>query len=125
MLKVTVSKLALFVLGVVSAVPQGLLPHGTATPVTHAALMPSLGHHHHPVTTSSVEAQAFFDQGLTLVYAFNHEEAVQSLRRAAELHLEAPMTYWGIALVAPNTTWMWTRNTKKQPTGLAWIFCTR
>src|SRR5918911_573037 len=68
-----------------------------------ATLMPGLGHHHHPVSTTSSEAQRFFDQGLTLVYAFNHEEAIRSFRRAAELDPQMAMAYWGIALaLGPN-----------------------
>jgi len=68
-----------------------------------ATLMSGLGKHHHPIATSSPEAQQFFDQGLTLVYAFNHDEAVRSFRRAAELDPQAPMPWWGVALaVGPN-----------------------
>jgi tetratricopeptide (TPR) repeat protein len=68
-----------------------------------AELMPGLNHHHHPITTSNPEAQRFFDQGLTLVYGFNHDEAVRSFRRAAELDPHSPMPLWGIALaVGPN-----------------------
>jgi tetratricopeptide (TPR) repeat protein len=44
------------------------------------------------------EVQRFFDQGLTLVFAFNHEEAARSFRRAAELDPQSAMAYWGIAL---------------------------
>ena len=54
----------------------------TAKPVF---LMDGLGNLHHPVSTKNTEAQKFFDQGLRLVYAFNHEEAARSFRRAAEL----------------------------------------
>ena len=69
-------------------------------PVTLAA---GLGNLHHPIHTSSAEAQKFFDQGLTLVYAFNHEDAARSFRRASELDPAAPMPWWGIALaVGPN-----------------------
>ena len=50
-----------------------------------ATLMTGLGRLHHPIATRSAEAQRFFDQGLTLVYGFNHDEAVRSFRRAAEL----------------------------------------
>ncbi len=68
-----------------------------------AALMPGLGNHHHPVSTRNAEAQRFFDQGLTLIYAFNHEEAARSFTRAAELDPQLAMAYWGIALaVGPN-----------------------
>src|ERR1700682_5230460 len=62
------------------------------------ALMPDLGQHHHTISTKSSEAQRFFDQGLTLVFAFNHEEAARSFGRAAELDPQSAMAYWGIAL---------------------------
>ena len=65
--------------------------------------MPGLGNLHHPVTTSNAEAQKFFDQGLRLIFAFNHEEAVSSFRRAAELDPKLAMAYWGIAeAIGPN-----------------------
>ncbi|HVF92355.1 MAG TPA: hypothetical protein VNH22_19980 [Blastocatellia bacterium] len=68
-----------------------------------ATLMPGLGAHHHPVSTSNREAQRFFDQGLALAYAFNHEEATLSFRRAAELDPGLGMAYWGVAFsVGPN-----------------------
>ena len=62
------------------------------------ALMPGLGQHHHSISTNSPEAQRFFDQGLTLVFAFNHEEAARSFRRAAEVDPQSAMAYWGVAL---------------------------
>ena len=44
-----------------------------------------------------------FNQGLTFVYAFNHDEAIRSFRRAAELDPASPMPLWGIALaLGPN-----------------------
>ncbi len=68
-----------------------------------AMILPGMGHHHHPIQTANPEAQRFFDQGLTLVYAFNHEEAVRSFQRAAELDPKAAMPLWGIALASgPN-----------------------
>ena len=66
-------------------------------------LMLGLSSLHHPVSTSNLEAQQFFDQGLRLVYAFNHEEAARSFRRAAELDPQLAMAWWGVALaVGPN-----------------------
>src|SRR5579859_3717066 len=62
------------------------------------ALIPGMGEHHHSISTKSREAQRFFDQGLTLVFAFNHEEAARSFLRAAELDPQAAMPYWGVAL---------------------------
>jgi tetratricopeptide (TPR) repeat protein len=61
-------------------------------------LMPGLGHHHHTISTTIPEAQRFFDQGLTLVYGFNHEEAERAFRKAAELDPKSAMAFWGIAL---------------------------
>ena len=63
-----------------------------------ATLVQGLGSLHHPVATSRPEAQKFFDQGLTFVYAFNHPEAVRSFERAAQLDPQMTMAYWGIAL---------------------------
>jgi tetratricopeptide (TPR) repeat protein len=68
-----------------------------------ATLLPGLGQLNHPVSTKNPEAQRFFNQGLTLVYGFNHEEAARSFRRAAQLDPTLAMAYWGIALsVGPN-----------------------
>ncbi|HVS20829.1 MAG TPA: hypothetical protein VHD88_03225, partial [Pyrinomonadaceae bacterium] len=68
-----------------------------------ATLMSGLGSIHHPVSTSNTEAQRFFDQGLSLVFAFNHDEAIRSFKRAAELDPEMAMAWWGIALaLGPN-----------------------
>jgi tetratricopeptide (TPR) repeat protein len=63
-----------------------------------AALMPGLGQYHHAISTKNPEAQRFFDQGLTLVFGFNHEEAVRSFERAAELDPRSAMAFWGVAL---------------------------
>jgi tetratricopeptide (TPR) repeat protein len=73
------------------------------SPTKPAALLSGMGNLHHPVSTQSPEAQRFFDQGVTLIYAFNHDEAVRSFRRAAELDPKSPMPYWGIGLaLGPN-----------------------
>ena len=73
---------------------------GAPAPVT---IMAGLGDWHHPVSTTNAQAQAFFDQGLRLIYAFNHDEAARSFRKAAELDPKLAMAYWGIAeAVGPN-----------------------
>jgi len=61
-------------------------------------LMAGLGDHHHSISTKSSDAQRFFDQGLTLVFAFNHEEAARAFRRASELDPHSAMAFWGVAL---------------------------
>jgi hypothetical protein len=66
-------------------------------------LATGLGTHTHPIATKSPEAQKFFDQGLVLLYGFNHDEAARYFRRAAELDPASPMPYWGLALaIGPN-----------------------
>lgn len=66
-------------------------------------LFTNLGTLHHPITTTSERAQQYFDQGLRLVYAFNHEEAIRAFEEAARLDPTAAMAYWGIALASgPN-----------------------
>lgn len=49
------------------------------------------------VTTTSPEAQRYFDQGLAFLYAFNHDEAIRAFRRAAELDPGCAMAWWGVA----------------------------
>lgn len=56
-----------------------------------------LGKHSRKVSENK-EAQAYFDQGLAFLYAFNHDEAIRSFEHAATLDPECPMAYWGIAL---------------------------
>ena len=73
---------------------------GTTKPVT---MMTGLGDLHHPVSTKNAQAQEFFDQGLRLIYAFNHDEAARSFQKAAELDPKLAIAFWGIAeAVGPN-----------------------
>lgn len=55
------------------------------------------GARHYTVTTSSPDAQRWFDQGLTLTYGFNHAEAIKSFTEAATLDPDCAMAFWGIA----------------------------
>src|SRR5262245_21921733 len=61
-------------------------------------LLPELQGQHLAITTRSAEAQRYFDQGLTLYWSFDHEEAQRSFARAAELDATSAMPHWGIAL---------------------------
>jgi len=68
-----------------------------------APLLDDLGTYHHAVTTRSERAQKFFDQGLRLVYGFNHDEAIRSFREVARLDPDCAMAFWGVALaLGPN-----------------------
>jgi tetratricopeptide (TPR) repeat protein len=78
-----------------SAVPQTSGPK--------APLYDNLGNSHYAITTASPEAQKYFNQGLTLSYAFNHAEAIRAFRQATALDPTCAMCYWGIAFaLGPN-----------------------
>ena len=67
------------------------------------AIREGLGTHHMPITTESDSAQAYFDQGLRLSYAFNHPAAIASYRKAAIFDPDCAMCYWGVAWASgPN-----------------------
>jgi tetratricopeptide (TPR) repeat protein len=75
--------------------------HGAPAPAPAekpATLFSEMGTHRHPISTSSPEAQKFFDQGVILLFGFNHEEAIRSFARATELDPKAAMPHWGMAL---------------------------
>src|SRR5258707_3060851 len=77
--------------------------HAAPSNPKSATLMTGYGDWHPPVSTKNAQAQAFFDQGLRLIYAFNHDEAMRSFQRAAELDPKLAMAYWGVAeAVGPN-----------------------
>jgi tetratricopeptide (TPR) repeat protein len=66
-------------------------------------LFKDLGSFHRQVTTGSSEAQRYFDQGLTLYYGFNHEEAIRFFEHAASIDPGCAMAHWGISIAAgPN-----------------------
>lgn len=62
-----------------------------------AQLFSKMGTHRRDITTDSEEAQKYFDQGLVWAFAFNHDEAIRSFERAAQLDPECAMCYWGVA----------------------------
>ena len=60
-------------------------------------LYTDLGDHHVPITTPVSLAQRYFDQGMRLLYGFNHGEAIRSFNHAAQLDSNCAMCYWGVA----------------------------
>ena len=75
-------------------------PPAAIAPSLPAKLLPGMGEVHLAITTTSPEAQKFFDQGLAQMHSFWAREAERSFLQAAELDPSAPMPHWGIAMVA-------------------------
>ena len=71
-----------------------------APPTLPAKLMDGVGKSNLPITTSSPEAQAFFNQGVAQMHSFWFRESERSFMQAAELDPNAAMAYWGIAMSA-------------------------
>jgi tetratricopeptide (TPR) repeat protein len=66
-------------------------------------LYDNLGTHEHRITTQSPVAQQYFNQGLRLTYAFNHDEAIKSFREGIKHDSTCAMCYWGVAYaLGPN-----------------------
>ena len=104
------SRSAAVLSGLAALLPACATP--TAAPPPHAHVQPApdarasqpprlytdLGTYHRKVTTASPQAQAYFDQGLRLLYAFNHAEAERAFREATRLDPACAACYWGVAL---------------------------
>jgi tetratricopeptide (TPR) repeat protein len=66
-------------------------------------LYTNLGEHHYAITTGDPLAQAYFDQGLRLYYAFNHAESIRAFWEGARRDPSCAMCYWGVAqALGPN-----------------------
>lgn len=70
---------------------------GQVSESTPPAFYPGFGGYHRAVTTSVPEAQQAFDQGIQLLYGFNHDEAIRSFQHAASLDADCAMAWWGVA----------------------------
>jgi tetratricopeptide (TPR) repeat protein len=91
-MKTSVIAAALALLVVSPAAPL----HAADTPLAPA--LNGLGTLHMPVTTRVPEAQAFFDQGVRLLYAFNHQESRRAFAEAARRDPSLAMAWWGQAM---------------------------
>ena len=67
-----------------------------------------LGNHSRAISTTTAEAQLWFDRGLNWTYAFNHEEAIRCFLTAIERDPACAMAHWGVAYaVGPNYNKEW------------------
>jgi tetratricopeptide (TPR) repeat protein len=99
--------LAFFFLSALLGAPPAVAAHGDHGAATAAApdvpTFTGLGGVHHEISSRAPEAQRFFDQGLRLCYAFNHDEAIRSFERAAAADSTCAVCWWGVALaLGPN-----------------------
>lgn len=69
-----------------------------------------LGAYSRKISTSSPEAQLWFDRGLNWVFGFNHAEAIKCFRKALERDPDCAMAYWGVSYASgPNYNLPWNR----------------
>jgi tetratricopeptide (TPR) repeat protein len=67
-----------------------------------------LGSYTWVVTTTSDDAQVWFDRGLAWTYAYNHEEAIACFRNALAEDPTCAMAHWGISYcIGPNYNKPW------------------
>lgn len=74
-----------------------LTPGCQTSPPVAARMYTGFGDYTRDITTDSIQAQRWFNQGLQLTYGFNHDEAIRSFEKAAALDPGAAMPWWGIA----------------------------
>lgn len=74
--------------------------HASPAPASapRTELLGNLGSYHRAIQTANADAQRFFDEGLTLLYGFNHEESFKSFELASKKDDASPMPHWGMAL---------------------------
>lgn len=70
----------------------------SAAPADTVPLYTDLGNYHHAISSQVPWTQQYFDQGIRLVFAFNHGEAIRAFKEAARLDSTCAICYWGAAL---------------------------
>ena len=80
-----------------------------------------LGTYQRDITTTSSEAQRWFNRGLLWTYGYNHEEAIACFRKTLEHDANCAMAHWGIAYaIGPNYNKPWEAfEPEEQPEALA------
>jgi len=77
--------------------------HASVVPTGHVPVYTNLGSHQYEITTRNPQAQRYFNQGLRLTWAFNHEEAIRSFEEGERLDPSCAMCAWGVAFASgPN-----------------------
>src|SRR5215831_16913880 len=69
-----------------------------------------LGRYSRRITTSSAEAQLWFDRGLNWLFGFNHAEAIKCFQKALKHDPQCAMAHWGVSYASgPNYNLPWHR----------------
>jgi tetratricopeptide (TPR) repeat protein len=67
-----------------------------------------VGPYSRAVTTSSADAQRWFDRGLNWCFGYHHEEAIACFERALQADANCAMAHWGVSYAAgPNYNFPW------------------
>ncbi len=89
--------------GAATAAQDHVEGHRAGEAAPGVPLYDGLGTHTYAISTIVPDAQAYFNQGMRLYYAFNHQEAIRSFREAQRLDPDCAMCWWGEALAwGPN-----------------------
>ncbi len=75
----------------------------TTAKATTAVMISGVGNGSSPADTTNAEAQAWYNEGLNLYHAFNHNEARAAFAKAAELDPKCALCEWGVALGLGST----------------------
>jgi tetratricopeptide (TPR) repeat protein len=87
---------ALITLAAGCSVRQDRLATAPATE-TGPRFYEGFGNYHRAASTESALAQRWFNQGMQLLYGFNHDEAIRSFEQAAAVDPNCAIAWWGVA----------------------------
>lgn len=74
-----------------------LLVSGCSSTRSGPGIYEGFGNYTRTASTRDAQAQQLFNQGMQLLYGFNHDEAIRSFERAAEIDPQFAMAWWGVA----------------------------
>lgn len=96
-----------------------ILSDTTSLPLLAAAVQSDyydLGSYHREITTSSQDAQLWFNRGPLWAHSFHHNEAIKCFTMATEMDPECTMAWWGIAYaLGPNYNKSWALFDREDP----------
>jgi tetratricopeptide (TPR) repeat protein len=72
--------------------------NSTTPRAVQAVMLAGIGNGSSPADTASRQAQAWYNEGLNLYHAFNHNEAIPAFAKAAALDPDCALCEWGVAL---------------------------